>query len=168
MKEVKSLDYELLWELVKDCRRSDRTLAKVLKSSQPTITRRRARLEKNFIDGYTAIPKWEKLGYEIFAFTFIKSDVVTRPPEKQKAAEKRIKEWMMRHPNVLASGRGWGMGMNGFMISLHRSYTDFQEFISKAQSEIGDLASESESFLVSITGLSATKPFHFKYLAEAK
>ena len=58
MKELKSLDYRLLSELIRDSRRSDRELAKVLHVSQPTVTRRRALVEKELIDGYTAIPRW--------------------------------------------------------------------------------------------------------------
>jgi DNA-binding Lrp family transcriptional regulator len=65
MKELKPLDYKLLSELIKNSRRSDRELAKAIGVSQPTITRRRALIEKELIDGYTAIPKWEKLGYEL-------------------------------------------------------------------------------------------------------
>jgi len=57
MKELKPLDYELLFELMKNSCRSDRTLVKVLKSSQPTITRKRAKLEKELIEGYTAVPR---------------------------------------------------------------------------------------------------------------
>ena len=57
MKELKPLDYELLFELMKNSRRSDRTLVKVLKSSQPTITRKRAKLEKELIEGYNAVPR---------------------------------------------------------------------------------------------------------------
>jgi len=66
MKELKPLDCELLFELIKNSRISERALAKVLKTSQPTITRRRARLEKDFIDGYTAIPKWNKIERAVF------------------------------------------------------------------------------------------------------
>ena len=65
MDELKSIDYKLLWELLKNSRRSDRELAKALGTSQPTVTRRRVNIEKNFIDGYTAIPKWEKIGFEL-------------------------------------------------------------------------------------------------------
>jgi DNA-binding Lrp family transcriptional regulator len=72
MKELKPLDYRLISELIKNSRRSDRELAKALHVSQPTVTRRRALIEKELIDGYTTIPKWEKLGYELFAITFVK------------------------------------------------------------------------------------------------
>ena len=65
MKELKPLDYQLLFELMKDSHRSDRQLAKALGISQPTVTRRRAMLEDSTIEGYTVIPKFGQIGFEI-------------------------------------------------------------------------------------------------------
>ena len=48
---------------MKNSKLSDRKLSKKIGVSQPTVTRRRARLEKEILDGYTAIPKWTELGY---------------------------------------------------------------------------------------------------------
>ena len=63
---------KLLYELMKNSKRSDRDLAKILKVSQPTITRTRKKLqETGYIRGYTVLPDLAKLGYEIAAFTFI-------------------------------------------------------------------------------------------------
>ena len=62
MKELKPIDHKLLFELIKDSHRSDRQLAKALGVSQPTVTRRRALLEENYIEGYTIIPKLGKIG----------------------------------------------------------------------------------------------------------
>ena len=56
MKEFKSLDYKLLSELIRNSRRSDRELAKVIGASQPTITRTRRKLEKEgYIKEYTIL-----------------------------------------------------------------------------------------------------------------
>jgi DNA-binding Lrp family transcriptional regulator len=41
MGELGPADYELLRELMKDSRRTDRQLAKAARASQPTVTRRR-------------------------------------------------------------------------------------------------------------------------------
>lgn len=57
MKELKPIDYKLLFELMKDSHRSDRQLAKALGVSQPTVTRRRAMLEKNYIEGIHNYPQ---------------------------------------------------------------------------------------------------------------
>ena len=89
MDDLKPIDYKILWELIKNSRRSDRQLARVLHISQPTVTRRRALLEKKLIDGYTAIPKWKNIGYEIFAITFtkIKADIASE--EKYEGTRKK-------------------------------------------------------------------------------
>ena len=63
---------KLLYEMMRNSKRSDRGIAKIIGVSQPTITRMRQRLEKTgYIRDYTVIPNLEKLGYEIAAFTFI-------------------------------------------------------------------------------------------------
>jgi len=89
MVELKPSDYKLLLELMKDSKRSDRQLAKVLGISQPTVTRKRGFLEKELIDGYTAIPKWDKLGYEIFAITLVKIKPAIASREKYEATRKK-------------------------------------------------------------------------------
>ena len=168
MNQLKPLDYKILFELMKNARVSDRKMAKILGVSQATVSRRRAKLEKEAIEGYTAIPKWEKLGYELFAMTFIKSDVIYESQEKRKAALKKARDWMMKQPNVIVGGRGRGMGMAGFMVSLHKNYSDFEKFISEHNSALGESITESQSFLTPVASLGEIKPFHLKYLAEAK
>jgi DNA-binding Lrp family transcriptional regulator len=49
----------LLKEMLKDSKRSDREIAKSLGVSQPTVTRTRAQLEKEYIETYTVIPDFE-------------------------------------------------------------------------------------------------------------
>ncbi len=67
----KELTKKLLSELLKDSKRSDRELAKVLSVSQPTVTRRRNSLVKEgTIQEFTIIPDFAKLGFEIMAFSF--------------------------------------------------------------------------------------------------
>ena len=119
MKELKSLDYRLLSELIRNSRRSDRELAKVLHVSQPTVTRRRTLLEKELIESYTAIPRWEKLGYELFAITFVKIKAVIASKEKYSETRKKGLEWVTKQPCVIMSAACRGMGVDSFMISIH-------------------------------------------------
>lgn len=58
MTKLRDIDFKVLSELMKNAKMSDRQLAKKIGSSQPTITRRRMFLEREAIDGYTAIPQW--------------------------------------------------------------------------------------------------------------
>jgi len=153
---------------MKNSRRSDRELAKVLGISQPTVSRRRTIVEKDFIDGYTAIPKWEKVGFELAAFTFVKPKLKYAKPEVRKAGFKRVEEWMMNQPNVVLAIDGQGMGWDAIFVSFHKNYSEFAEFMRKHDSELSDLLIESQSFIADINPTTIRKPFHLKYLADAK
>ena len=166
MNKLKPLDHKILSELMKNARISDRQMAKILGVSQPTVSRRRVALEREVIDGYTAIPKWNKLGYELCAMTFINSEVIYESDEKRKAALKKAADWMRKQPNVIVACRGRGMA--GFMVLLHKDYSDFEDFISRHNSALGQFITESQSFLTGVDKLGEIKAFHLKYLAEAK
>jgi DNA-binding Lrp family transcriptional regulator len=166
MKELKPIDYKLLFELMKDSHRSDRQLAKALGVSQPTVTRRRAMLEKNYIEGYTIIPKFGKIGFEIAAFTFLKSKLKQKTGQERDEAVKKMKEWYMKQPNVLLVQDGRGMGWDAVCVSLHKSFSDFAEFIRAQDSELSDWIIESQTFHADLKPRIAIKPFHLKYLAK--
>jgi len=168
MSKLKTVDYELLWELMKNSRRSDRQLAKSMGVSQPTISRRRTLIEKSLIAGYTAIPKWEEIGFELVAFTFVKHKIKYAKPEVMAAAFKKVEEWMMKQPNVILAIDGQGMGWDGICVSFHKSYSDFAEFVRKHNSDLSDLLIETQSFIADINPTTIRKPFHLKYLEKAK
>jgi DNA-binding Lrp family transcriptional regulator len=168
MKELKPLDYRLLYELMKNSRRSDRELAKVLRISQPTVSRRRTELEKNLIDGYTAIPKWEKLGYQIFAITLIKIKAAIATKERYDAVRKKGLEWLMDQPNIVMAGACRGAGMDSFMISFHKSYPDYDDFMGNYRLELGEFIDDVQSILVNLRGKEVIKPLNLRYLTEAK
>ena len=168
MQKRKSIDFEILAALMKNSKISDRQLAKDIGVSQPTVTRRRARLEKEVIDGYTMIPKWKKLGYDILAFTFVKSTQDLWLKEHYDATRERAGKWLAEHPNVLMSGGCRGMGMTGFIISVHKSYSDFDDFMTEHRIELGDMLADIDSIIVNLEGKDILKPLHMKYLAEAE
>lgn len=167
MSNLKEIDYTILSELMKNSKISDRQLAKTIGVSQPTVTRRRAKLEKEVIDGYTAIPIWGKLGYEILAFTFVKTIQTLGLEERYDAAVERGKKWLMKHPNVIMSGGCRGMNSNGFIVSVHKSYSGLDEFLSDHKRELGDMFTDIQTAIVNLAGNQILKPLHFKYLAEA-
>ncbi|HUT17170.1 MAG TPA: Lrp/AsnC family transcriptional regulator [Acidobacteriota bacterium] len=168
MKELKPIDYKLLFELMKDSHRSDRQLAKALGISQPTVTRRRAMLEKNYIEGYTIIPKFGQIGFEIAAFTFLKSKLKQKTGKEKDETLKKLKEWYMNQPNVVLVQDGRGMGWDAICISLHQSFSDFAAFIRAQDSELSEWIIESQTFHADLKPGIAIKPFHLKYLAKPK
>jgi len=168
VKELKDVDYKVLFELMKNAKLSDRQLAKRLGFSQPTITRRRTMLEEELIDGYTVIPKWERLGYEIFAMTFFKIKAVIASKEKYEATRSKGLQWLMSQPNVIMAGACRGIGMDAFNLSFHKSYSDYDEWMRNIRLEMGEFLDEVQSALVNLAGKELLKPLNLKYLAEAK
>lgn len=166
MKELKPIDYKLLFELMKDSHRSDRQLAKALGVSQPTVTRRRAMLEKNYIEGYTIIPKFGKIGFELASFTFLKSKLKQQVGQEKEIAMKKLNEWYMNQPNVLVVQDGRGMGWDAVCVSLHKSFADFAKFIRAQDSELSDWIIESQTFHTNLNPGLVIKPFNLKYLAK--
>jgi DNA-binding Lrp family transcriptional regulator len=164
----KELTKRLLFELLKDSKRSDRQLAKILGVSQPTVTRRRATLEAELLDGYTAVPKWGKLGYEILAVTLVKTPSRFAANEKMKNAYNRSMNWLAKQPNVLMGTGCRGLGMSGMMISIHKTYAELDRFLTDHREQLGDLLEDVQTIIVNLSGDAVYRPFHFKYLAEGK
>lgn len=168
MKELKPIDYKLMFELMKDSHRSDRQLAKALGVSQPTVTRRRDMLEENYIEGYTIIPKFGKIGFELAAFTFLKSKLKQKTKQEKEETMKKMKAWYMKQPNVVLVQDGRGMGWDAICISLHESFTDFAEFTRAQESEMSDVIIDTQTFHADLKPGIPIKPFHLKYLAKTQ
>jgi DNA-binding Lrp family transcriptional regulator len=168
MKELKPIDYKILFELMKDSHRSDRQLAKSLGVSQPTVTRRRAMLEENFIEGYTVIPKFGQIGFEIAAITFLKSKLKFKTGEEKNQSLQKMREWYMKQPNVILVMDGRGMGWDGVCISLHESFSNFAEFIRAHDSELSEWVIESQTFHADLKAGIMIKPLHLKYLTTTR
>jgi DNA-binding Lrp family transcriptional regulator len=160
-KEKEKLD--LLHELIKGARRSDRELAKVLKISQPTITRKRRRLEiEGLILEYTIIPSLAKMGYEILAFTYLAFTEV-RPELMEKA-----REWTKKQPNIVFAGDGEGLSMNSMFMSVHKNYASFSNLITKLRQDWQPNLKNVQSFILSVDRPELiVKPFSFRYLERA-
>ena len=152
---------KLLLEYLKNSKRSDREIAKVVGVSQPTITRMRQRLVKDgVIREFTVIPDFVKMGYEIMAISCIKTNT-TMVTELEEKAEKYWK----KYPNVIFVSRAEGMGKNAVLISLHKSFTDYSNFLSENLREWGDDIQEYDTLLINLKGR-IVKPLSLTYLGE--
>jgi len=151
---------ELLSELLKNSKKSDRELAKVLGVSQPTVSRMRNKLVKDgVIKEFTVIPDFVKIGYEIMAICCVKKKgVMTETTEKAK-------KWMKKYPNIIFVARAEGMGKNGVMISLHRNYTEYSNFVEENLQYWGDDIEDHGTMLISLKGTIA-RQLSLRYLAE--
>jgi DNA-binding Lrp family transcriptional regulator len=155
---------QLLHELVRNSKRSDRDLAKILGVSQPTLTRMRKRLERdNYILDYTAIPNMTKLGFEIVAFTFLNIDRFDpKIGELESVVGERAHKWVSHNTKIIFAGGGEGLqGKNCMMISVHRDFTDFTDFIADFRAQWAPDVKNMDSFLVSLKA-KMPKPFSFR------
>jgi len=159
---------KLLFELIKGSRRSDRELAKAIRTSQPTVTRKRTLLEKEkYIKEYTIVPNLQKMGYEIIAFTFISFSEALSPSKPELL--RKAREWNSKQSCVLFSADGEGIRMNSVLVSVHKDYSDFSRMISELRQDWKQTLKDTQSFIVSIDRPEQMlKPFSFRYLVECE
>jgi len=142
---MKTVESKLISELMKDSRRSDRELARSIRVSQPTITRTRARLEKEkVIKEYTMIPDFKKLGFNILAITSL---AVEKDPDT-----KEFERALGTFSNILMFERGLGLKSSYMVVSLHEDYSSYVEFKRKLEENEFWQTTYSTSFLVNLNG----------------
>ena len=168
MTKLKDIDFKIASWLMKNSKISDRKLADIIGVSQPTVTRRRAKLEKQAMLEYTAIPNFAKLGFEIIAISFYSwtpeaSSMQCESPEKIK---NKLSAFLSKHKNIIFTSNGRGFGMERVMISVHESYSDYTKLMNSVNMEWGAYLSESKSFIISTEADAVGRHLGFKYLAE--
>ena len=149
---------DILYELMKNSKRSDREIAKAVKVSQPTITRMRRNLEKfGYIREYTVIPELEKIGFEIVALNFLSANLTSEQM-------KEIQDWLLKNSKILFTTFGEGLGGKTLLlVSVHKDFTDFSAFSRELKGLFGLKVSSAESFLFSLKK-DVVKHFSFKNL----
>jgi DNA-binding Lrp family transcriptional regulator len=159
----KELPQQLLRELLKNSKRSDRELAKVLGVSQPTITRARNKLERDgMIEGYTIIPNFRKMGFELLAINFSK----LKPGILLSEVKERASGYIAKFPNTIFASSGAGLGMNAVSISFFRNYTEYEKRVNLFRTEWKEIVEDIQSFIVPI-GVEEFKKFSLTHLRDA-
>ena len=164
--KIKKSDLKLLFEFVKNCKRSDREIAKVVGVSQPTITRKRTKLvETGLIKQFTAIPSLDRIGYEIAALTFTNMKASTS--ENLKSLKDKERDWAKKHDEIVFASAGLGMDMNEVIISVHKNYTDYQNFLTELRTNWAEHIVNMRSFILSLRdGEKVAKDFSFASLEK--
>ncbi len=151
-RKMGKVEWRLIAELLKDCRKSDRELSKKLKVSQPTISRMRHKLEnEGYINRYTITPDFRKLGFTIAALTFVRYRGgldLKKADEMRKRAEERFAEASFAS-NVILFERGLGFGYTGILVSFHEDYSSFTEFL-KVVKQFTVLDTDLKTFLIDL------------------
>lgn len=162
MRRDKLLGHRILSELMKNSKSSDRQIAKKLGVSQPTVTRRRAKLEKELSLLYTTIPNWEKLGFRIIAFTLAKWKHRAFPKDRMADA----KEYISKNPSVIFASCGQGLNSDRICISFHGSYREYQRFKQEIRQHWSEYVDSLDSFIVGLGADEILKQWAFSHLAE--
>jgi DNA-binding Lrp family transcriptional regulator len=145
---------------MKDSCRSDRELAKALGVSQPTVSRAKAKLEKEgVILAYTIIPNFNKIGYHIFALTFFTWNTDVDLSERQRAIEWGVKKASSVADNIILIERGIGLGHDSFIASFHKDYSSYAKFLNDAKKIHYVNPAQVESFIVNLDD-----KVHYRYL----
>jgi DNA-binding Lrp family transcriptional regulator len=152
---------KLLFELIKNSKRSDRDLAKKLGISQPTVTRLRKILEKEAIGQYTVIPNLSFINFDLLAFIFSRTKELVHPLWDEG------KKWAEQQPNVIYASTGQGIDADALMVSVHKDYADFVKFYHIFRRDWGKYLEDFKIFLISIKGSVTLKPLSFNYLIDA-
>jgi DNA-binding Lrp family transcriptional regulator len=163
---MKDIELKLVIELLKNSHRSDRELAKAIGVSQPTITRTRAKLEKQqMIKEYTIIPDYSQLGFNLMSLTFTKlsgllSEKMSDDLKKQAA------NTMSGHPSALILGcTGMGCNADYVVIAFHRDYSEYSEFMKDIKGFPNVDIDETRSFLINLLDKNQFQPLSFHHLA---
>jgi DNA-binding Lrp family transcriptional regulator len=165
---LKDVELSLISALMKNSRNSDRKLARTLGVSQPTVTRLRSRLEKEgYIQEYTMLPNLAKLGFEILAFTFYKLKVPLSANEITEA-RKTIMNRARISPTavIMALGGFGGIDADRIIVSFHKNYSDYVDFLKGVRHIPNVVVAESKSFLVDLKADTHFFPLSFSRLAE--
>jgi DNA-binding Lrp family transcriptional regulator len=159
-KGLKDVELRLMAELLKNSCRSDRELAKAMGISQPTVSRTKAKLQKEgYISEYTIIPNFNKLGYHLFALTFflLRKDLKTE--EIEKAQKHGLEKASSMPSNIVVIERGIGMGHDAFMASFHKDYSSYMKLLEQVRNNPHTDTSKLESFVVNLDD-----EIHYRYL----
>jgi len=135
--KMKSVELKLVSELMKNSRRSDRELAKVLGISQPTVTRTRTRLEKEgYIKEYTLIPDFKKLGYHIMAMIYLRLSHPLSPKEREEMFSGVLQVREDNPPSLFLAMDGIGLDQDVVLIAFFKDFSEYSSYIQWTRTEM--------------------------------
>jgi len=94
------------------------------------------------------------------AITIAKVKATLTPKERE-----RTRKLMLEEPRVIVVAGAEGTGRNGVMISLHKDYADFRDFISNLRFDSEGYVEDVDSMLIGLQSNMIIKPLSLSYLA---
>lgn len=127
---MKDIELRLVAELMRNSRRSDRELAKVLGVSQPTVGRTIKKLqEEGVAREYTMIPDFAKIGFNVMSVTFVSWNQGLNAQEYNRVIEAGIALDKEKKTSMIMASQGFGEVQGLMVVSLHETYSDSQGFL---------------------------------------
>lgn len=164
---MKHMDLKLMCELLQNCRRSDRELAKKIGVSQTTVTRIRRDLERDgLIREYTVVPDFEKLGYELLTFSFLKYSMPLSDVEYEKLKMKGQDLAETSSSSTIIMANGIGQGSDRIIVAFHKDYSTFAAFKERMKNLGGPHVKYVDSFIVSLKNLKSARMLALSAVAD--
>ncbi len=150
---------------MKNSRKSDRELAKLIGVSQPTVTRIRLKLQKEgYIKEYTTIPDFQKLGFQMVSFTLVKFENYVSEDAVKEARKELRKMLSSENLSTILTMRGMGAGADYIIVAFHESYDAYLRLIDLIRQPFIPVK-EARTFIASLAE-SHFRPLTFSTLAE--
>lgn len=163
---LKVVELKLIAELMKNSRRSDRELAQVIGTSQPTVTRLRKKLEKDgIVKEYTMIPDFSKLGLELLSITFAKRPHDVSSEEMVQIEREGMDVARKQGVRTIMALRGLGLGYDVAIVALHPNYSAFTEVVQTVRTFPHTDVSDIDSFVINLKDRVQYRAFTFSYVA---
>jgi DNA-binding Lrp family transcriptional regulator len=152
---------------MKNSRRSDRDLARVIGVSQPTVSRMIARLQKEgVIREYTMMPDYGKLGFQIMSIIFMKTKERTTAEELEQG-RKIMREGKKKEPSPsILTMNGMGCEADRVNVAFHESYSAYTEYVRMIRENPLVNAGEIRSFIIDLSEKNHYRPLTSSNLAN--
>jgi DNA-binding Lrp family transcriptional regulator len=163
---MKDVELRLISELMKNSRRSDRELAKIIGVSQPTVSRTLKRLvEEGYIREFTIVPDFKKLGFQIMTIVLLKmkKDI---SPDIVEEVRRKVREDEKRNPSpILMQNTGIGANSDRVLILLAENYSTYSKYMSMLKQYPLIELEEINSFIIDLKDESSFMSLSFSNLA---
>jgi len=79
---------------------------------------------------------------------------------------KEGREYLSDWPNMIFVSSGRGLGKDSINITLHRSYSDYVDYMKNREQKWGEFLDIIDSFVISLRSDNILRPLTLKYLGE--
>lgn len=144
--EIREREIQVLCELMKNGRATDKYVARKIGTTQPTVTRIRQKLERDgLIQRYHAVVDYAKTGIGVVAITFW-----TWVDYSKKTERSNFMDFIRKQPHVMFLSRGEGIeGRTTVMISAHKDFKEYEDFVRDVRRVGGTNISRISQFISS-------------------